>query len=213
MKEKFCPKCEEIKNIDCFVKDKHKKSGVKSWCRICSNEATRKWRNKGNNKEIQKEKSLERWKKNRDKYRETVDKYKKNNKEKIYNRTKTWKSKNRDKIRTYEKKKFKEDMQFRLGKNLRHRINKVLKNNKKIDSTINLLGCSITEFKNHLEKQFKPGMNWNNYGKNGWHIDHIKPCASFDLSIKEQQRKCFHFTNLQPLWAEENLSKGSKIIF
>ena len=61
----------------------------------------------------------------------------------------------------------------------------------------------------HLEAQFKPGMTWDNYGLKGWHVDHIRPCASFDLRDPEQQRRCFHYTNLQPLWAEENLKKGS----
>jgi hypothetical protein len=59
------------------------------------------------------------------------------------------------------------------------------------------------------EKKFKPKMSWNNYGK--WHIDHIKPCCSFNLSKSEEQRKCFHYSNLQPLWAKENLSKGKKV--
>jgi desulfoferrodoxin (superoxide reductase-like protein) len=63
-----------------------------------------------------------------------------------------------------------------------------------------------------LEKQFKLGMNWDNYGRSGWHIDHIKPCASFDLTKKEEQLKCFHYTNLQPLWARENLIKSDKIL-
>jgi hypothetical protein len=61
-----------------------------------------------------------------------------------------------------------------------------------------------------LEKQFTKGMNWKNYGK--WHIDHIKPCASFDLSLEHEQKLCFHFTNLQPLWAKDNIRKSDKII-
>jgi hypothetical protein len=62
----------------------------------------------------------------------------------------------------------------------------------------------------HLEAQFRDGMSWDNYGRYGWHIDHIIPCSSFDLTDTDQQRKCFHYTNLQPLWAHENLSKGPR---
>jgi len=61
----------------------------------------------------------------------------------------------------------------------------------------------------HIEKQFKPGMNWENYSLYGWHIDHIRPCASFDLTKEEEIQKCFHYSNLQPLWAEENLKKAA----
>lgn len=86
-----------------------------------------------------------------------------------------------------------------------------LKNNSKNSSITILLGCSILEFKQHIEKQFVRGMDWNNYGK--WHIDHIKPCDSFDLSLESEQKICFHYSNLQPLWAKDNLSKGRKIVF
>jgi hypothetical protein len=72
-----------------------------------------------------------------------------------------------------------------------------------------LLGCSISDFRKYLEKQFSEGMTWDNHGFNGWHIDHIKPCASFDLTIPEEQQKCFHYSNMQPLWAQDNLSKSS----
>lgn len=73
-----------------------------------------------------------------------------------------------------------------------------------------MIGCSIEELKQYLEKQFKEGMTWDNYGE--WHIDHIIPCAAFDLTKEEEQLKCFNYTNLQPLWAEENEKKGDKII-
>ena len=62
----------------------------------------------------------------------------------------------------------------------------------------------------YLQGKFKEGMHWNNLGK--WHIDHIRPCASFDLTDPEQQKQCFHYTNLQPLWAAENIRKGAKVI-
>ena len=98
------------------------------------------------------------------------------------------------------------DSNFRLLGNLRHRLNMALKNDSKSARTMKLIGCSIDFLKQHLEKQFKSGMSWSNYGK--WHIDHIKPCASFDLSKPSEQRKCFNYINLQPLWAEENLRKN-----
>jgi hypothetical protein len=71
-----------------------------------------------------------------------------------------------------------------------------------------LLGCSIIEFRQHLEKQFVNGMKWENYGE--WHIDHIIPCSSFDLSKIDEQKKCFHYTNQQPLWKIDNLRKGNR---
>jgi hypothetical protein len=89
--------------------------------------------------------------------------------------------------------------------NLRSRIVLALKGNPKLETTMKLVGCSVEFLKQHLEKQFKKDMSWSNYGK--WHIDHIKPCSKFDLSKPEEQRKCFHYTNLQPLWAKENYSK------
>jgi hypothetical protein len=90
------------------------------------------------------------------------------------------------------------------------RIRKVLKGIiKKSESTQILVGCTIEELWIHLEKQFKPGMTKENHGK--WHVDHIKPCSSFDLTKASEQRECFHYTNLQPLWASENLSKGNRI--
>jgi len=111
-------------------------------------------------------------------------------------------------IRKCVKKRLKKDIKFRLRCYLANRIYQALKNNIKSKRTIDLLGCSIDFLKHHLEKQFKSGMAWSNYGK--WHIDHIKPCASFDLSKPSEQRKCFHYTNLQPLWAKENKLKTNK---
>jgi hypothetical protein len=94
----------------------------------------------------------------------------------------------------------------KISRNLRSRVRKALKGIDKSKNTIKLLGCSIEQLKQHLESQFQPGMSWNNYGQ--WHIDHIRPCVSFDLNIKEEQQNCFHYINLQPLWAMDNLKKG-----
>jgi hypothetical protein len=72
------------------------------------------------------------------------------------------------------------------------------------------IGCSIEHLKDYLQSKFENGMTWENYGK--WHIDHIRPCASFDLTDIEQQKICFNYKNLQPLWAEDNFKKSDKWI-
>jgi len=103
----------------------------------------------------------------------------------------------------------KNDIAFRILINLRSRIGHAVKHLHKSDRTTKLLGCSIPELRNHLAKQFKPGMSWENYGQ--WHIDHIIPCAAFDLKDPGEQKMCFHFSNLQPLWGIDNLKKGVSI--
>jgi hypothetical protein len=93
-----------------------------------------------------------------------------------------------------------------------HNAIKACKNAIKSNSTMRLIGCTVPELKIHIEKQFKPGMEWSNHGLRGWHIDHVKPCAVFDLKNPEEQKKCFHYSNLQPLWAKENLEKSDKYL-
>jgi len=138
---------------------------------------------------------------------------------KCYNLThsehcKNWRIKNKQKwyinIIKYQKKRFREDLNFRILKYLRTRLYQALKGKDKSARTLELLGCSVEYLKKRLESKFVEGMSWDNYGK--WHVDHIRPCASFDLTKPSEQRKCFHYTNLQPLWAEENRAKGNKIV-
>ena len=112
--------------------------------------------------------------------------------------------------RKYIYKRRRENVEFRVLDACRKRLYKAIANNRKSASTIELIGCTPAELKKHLEKQFRDGMSWDNYGE--WHIDHIIPCASFDFTKPEEQRACFHYSNLQPLWAEENLLKSDKII-
>ena len=111
----------------------------------------------------------------------------------------------------YRNEVYAKDPYFRLYTCIRTRINKVIKNNIKCKKTLDLLGIPNLKFlKQYLENKFKPGMSWEKRGL--IHIDHIIPCASFDLKDPKQQAKCFHYTNLQPLWAKENLIKGAKIL-
>lgn len=116
------------------------------------------------------------------------------------------------KKRQYNLTKSQTDPIWRMRKNLRRRVHHALHGHCKSAATLELVGCSIKILKTHLERQFQVGMSWDNYGKE-WHIDHIRPCASFDLSLAEQQKLCFHFSNLQPLWSIDNLRKGQKLKF
>lgn len=141
----------------------------------------------------------------------------KNNPEKIQEYRIRYRNKNRENINKLWNKRFKEryknDPNFKIAKNLRNRMNKIFKGISKSSNTLELLGVkSVEEAKMHIEKQFKPGMTWNNYRFDVWHIDHIVPLSSFDLTIPENQKKAFNYKNLQPLWTKENLIKGKKIL-
>ena len=165
-----------------------------------------------------KEKNLECAKLYRSKNLEQIKLYQINyrtiNREKLKQQKLEYRIKNRKIIRIRQYKyasiKRKTDPYFKLMGNLRNRIYCVLKGKiKKSTRTLNLLGVeNISEVKLHLEKQFKPWMNWKNHGL--WHIDHIEACAKFDLTCPEQQRICFNYKNLQPLSATDNLRKGAR---
>jgi hypothetical protein len=170
------------------------------------------------NKKNQKKYFLKYKRKNYERYLEIMRiacrKYYKKNKKKENERSRLYKLKNKIKLKKkaniYYKKRRKTDMEFRLLSNMRTRINHALKGKyKKSKKTRDLLGCTVEEFKKYIESKFKPGMNWEK--RHLIHIDHILPCSSFDLTKPEEQAKCFHYTNLQPLWASENLSKGNRI--
>lgn len=105
------------------------------------------------------------------------------------------------------------DVVFKILQQIRVRVRCALAGRgSKSARTVSLLGCDGVRLRNHLESLFQPGMSWATYGRAGWHIDHIRPCSSFDLSDPAQQQACFHFTNLQPLWAEDNLRKGARVL-
>ena len=109
--------------------------------------------------------------------------------------------------RIHRLKKRQTDLQYRMLCNLRGRVYNVMKGNTKSFAIMELLGCSIEELKTYLQKQFQKGMLWGNYGD--WHIDHIIPCSKFNLIDPEQQKLCFNYSNLQPLWAIDNLRKSN----
>jgi hypothetical protein len=184
MDKKICTSCKEEKELSCFFKDKSRKDGYKIYCKICKKNMDYSWDKK--------------------------------NKEKRYNWYKEWLGKNKERrkeyLRNYDKKKRNEDEIFKIKSYTRNRIRAFLKLNKisKNNKTFNIVGCSPEDLKLHLEKQFSPEMNWSNYGKFGWHIDHITPLDS--ANTEDEMYKLCHYTNLQPLWWSENLSKGHKVL-
>lgn len=136
--------------------------------------------------------------------------YVKNNFEKVKEQRKRYFQNNKDKINKYIKIRRETDSCFALMKTIRSRVGRAIEKDYKSGSTIDLLGCTVEQLKFWLEAQFKDGMTWKNRGRKGWHIDHIKPLSSFDLTNPEELKQACHYTNLQPLWWYENLSKGNK---
>jgi hypothetical protein len=87
-----------------------------------------------------------------------------------------------------------------------------IKHNNKCAKTEKLLGCTFNEYKKYIESKFLPGMSWDNYNLYGWHIDHIKPLSSFNMSNETEQYAAFNYINTQPLWAIDNLHKSNKYL-
>lgn len=101
---------------------------------------------------------------------------------------------------------------FRIVEGMRKRFRKLLTPlQRESVRTIKLTGCTRAELRAHIEAQFSPGMSWGNYG--AWHVDHIKPCAAFDMSVAAERQSCFHYSNLRPLWAEINVARGCSLTF
>jgi hypothetical protein len=148
----------------------------------------------------------------------TVDaKHYKKKKSEIVSQVRAWQRENKDAYNAYrrqhQKHKEANNIQFKLKRRLRSRLYNALKGGFKAGSAVGLLGCPVDRLKAHLEASFHPhpatgaSMTWDNYG--AWHIDHIKPLDAFDLTEHTDLVVACHYTNLQPLWAEDNLSKGA----
>lgn len=177
-----------FKNNKKQITQKHKEYNVKNKDKLKKTHAKKYINNKNNILKARRDYYI----KNKNKVKFYQKEYRKKNREKINNRNK----KNKLKIN------------YNIEQALRARISRAVKRSKNIksDSTIKLIGCDIDFFKSHIESKFTKGMTWENRGLYGWHLDHIKPCSSFDLSNPEQQKMCFHYTNIQPLWATTEIA-------
>lgn len=214
---KKCYKCGEIKSLYEFPKHKANKDGRENRCKECKKKydyerhlANPEYHHKkaaewdAANPEKKKQSMIKHLK--TDRYRETWNKYYEENKEKLISATKEWNENNRDRVNARDREKYKNNIQFKLRKVLRSRLLCALNGKMKAQSTFDLLGCSIDDFKTHIENQLLPEMLWINFGEI-WEIDHIIPCDSFDLTIKEEQQKCFHYSNMQPLFKTTEIAE------
>lgn len=191
---KVCIDCNEEKSLDYFElrKDTNK---YRNQCKQCKTSYHKKWKQENKSK-------VDIWDKE----------YRKNNRKRLTLYHKSWRDENNERINERRKIVYKENMkkpEFRILNSCRSRIRNIINN--KSNRTIKLLGCSPNFLRKWLEWQFKSDFSWDNYGEY-WHIEHVLPCASFDLTKKNEQQKCFHWSNLKPLEATKNCSKGNKII-
>jgi hypothetical protein len=226
--EKICPTCKQTKPITDFNKNKSRKDGYQRECRDCCHNH--------HNKHYHTKKSP-RLKENLKEGYKTCTCCKQElslndfNKQKggrfgvsgecklcLYVRNKIWKEKGgKQWENNWNKTQRKNNPQYKIKATLRSRYLDALKrhtNGGKVNkhhSAIELLGCNIDDYKQYLEQQFHPDMTWENHGIL-WEIDHIKPCASFDLTDVNQQQECFHYKNTQPLYKSYNRSKGAKFL-
>jgi hypothetical protein len=165
--------------------------------------------------------SIDKWREtNKEKHQASEAKWYQDNKEHKQLTDKTWREANKDRTkvtrREYFKRRAATDPCFKIACALRHRLNEALKTDQKVGSAVRDLGCSIEEFKQHLEAKFYRNpqtgelMTWDNHTVRGWHIDHIRPLSSFDLTDRTQFLDACHYTNMQPLWWRDNIVKGDK---
>lgn len=193
---KICSSCKVEKSLCNFSNSKNGYLGVQSYCKDCA-----------------KAKKKEYYLRNSEKEKEYAKNWYRENKTRSINISRKYQKENSDRIRRNKrrraKERRKEDPRYRAERRVRHRVWKAINRfgAKKKSSTFNIVGCSQWYLFKHIEDQFLEGMSWDNYGE--WHIDHIVPLASAE---KEDDiiRLC-HYTNLQPLWAKDNLRKGAKV--
>lgn len=226
---KICSFCDLEKSFDNFFKGSTSKDGYRNKCKLCISIQQKDYYE--NNKEIinaknkiyaQKNKHKKKkyipyseygkqyYEKNKEAHKKVQLRYREKYKDKLKEKARAYKQKNKDIIRAKRNEKRRTNINFKLSESLRKRLQLALKHNFKKGSAVNDLGCSIEQLKTHLAVQFKPGMSWDNWKFDGWHLDHIIPLCKFDLTDSEQFKKAVHYTNLQPLWASENMSKNGK---
>lgn len=222
---KKCSLCKETKGLECFPKDNRVEDGRRNKCKECDNKRRRELHDK--DKESVRKKKY--YKENKKEISERQKKYYKKNKKEILKRNKEWEKNNYEKRKAarskpeqrkkrrewennYKSNRRKTDPLFKLSDTIRNgvaRVTRAVKQQKELHS-LEYLGCSLEEFKSHIESLWLDGMSWENHRFDGWHIDHKVPLDYF-VKNSDDPWVANHYTNLQPLWAEDNHQKSNKL--
>jgi hypothetical protein len=206
--KKICSTCKKKKPLDQFHKNKNCPDGHFYICKDCKNARNKEFYHRSYYK-VMRERSV----RLKEKLNAYSIKWNHENRERVRQKRLLWDKKNASKRRRYTRELYHNSPQYKMKVILRSRLTKVLKSRgvKKTLRTMELLGCSANDFRKYIESRLLTGMTWDNYGrgKGKWVVDHIIPCASFDLTKEEEQKKCFHYTNMTPLWDGDNLHKSS----
>jgi len=196
---KVCKKCRVCKPVTEYYVGGKNKTVLFSNCKACHNAYCRLWA-----------------KDHPDEVKRIEHRFGMKNREKISAKNKRYSKTHpeytRERNRRYCAERMPRDPNFRIASNLRKRLLMAVRSDQKAGSAVRDLGCTIEQFRRYIESLWLPGMTWETYGRNGWHFDHIVPLSSFDLTDPEQFKKACHYTNLQPLWAADNIRKSNKII-
>lgn len=218
---KICNTCQIKKELTEFLLKTYvsKKFGERTTttnkCKKCT--TARQIERRKENPELAKkvnQRAKEQYQKNKELHKRRSKEWHKNHPEKRRGYVKKHMSKPENKIKRNirQSKRMANDQNFKIRSTAAQRIRQAIKrqNGKKSSKTMKLIGCTIQFLISYLESKWLPGMSWSNYGNNSldWHIDHIIPCASFDLTNPEEQKICFHYSNMQPLWKTDNETKN-----
>ena len=238
MKTQICNKCNTEKPLtsEFFKPEKRVKTGFTVICKNCYSLMAKERRQKNHalylQKEAEKRRTTEYQKYHKDYYKKNDEIIKQRSRNSYYDDPEPFKQRSKEQktrmgaeYKKYQKeyriknrlalnaqrlRRLRSDVCFRLRNNLGNSIRKGLKGLIKKSHTVDYIGCSFESLKEHIENQFTPEMTWENHGTY-WHIDHIIPCAAFDFSIDNEIKKCFHYENLRPLKASDNVSRQDKM--
>jgi len=195
--EKKCTKCGETKPLEEYHKKKTGKYGRCAKCKECmkayeQSEARKAYRKAYRESEARKAKIKA--------YMKTYNK--------AYRESEAGKAYMKVYMKAYNQNRYDNAPLYKLHNVLRSGFGDWIKGNRKTCRTEQYVGCTYQELLDHLESQFEEGMTWENQGE--WHIDHFKAQSRFDPTIEEEAYMCWHYTNLQPMWAEMNMGWGNK---
>lgn len=214
--EKRCPKCGQVKVREFFGPDKKRSGGLRTWCKDCHNKCNRKWR--AENPEVQKA-AIDDWRKrNPDRVEAARIRFHKANPGRMHELVAKWRTRNPDRSREINNKATRKARDSASGK-LRYRVSNAVRSSlikgKGGKRTFEILGYTLNDLAEHIERQFTSGMCWEEFRSGRIHIDHIRPLSSFKIESVDSPsfRQAWALANLRPMWAQENLRKSAKVLF